>query len=102
MNIVPRIVQEKSIIKREPPYDPASNGGIVPSDYQYTVPTEVCDIHDKDNWISDWLNDLINNGNDEDSEDEFDDNNGDNSNNNGNSDNNNGNENDDGNNENNH
>ncbi len=95
-------IGKRVFIKREPPYDPASNGGIVPSDYQYTVPTEVCDIHDKDNWISDWLNDLINNGNDEDSEDEFDDNNGDNSNNNGNSDNNNGNENDDGNNENNH
>lgn len=34
-------------IKRNPPYNPAEHGGIIPSDYQYQVPTEYCDIHDE-------------------------------------------------------
>ncbi|HSH36443.1 penicillin-binding transpeptidase domain-containing protein, partial [Schnuerera sp.] len=67
-------VEKKVFIKRDPPYDPEKNGGITPSDYQYTAPTEICDEHDQENWISDWLNDLINNGDDKDDNDHNDDN----------------------------
>ncbi|MBU5427059.1 PBP1A family penicillin-binding protein [Tissierella pigra] len=36
----------KVFVERMPPYSPAQHNGIVPSDYQYTAPTEVCDEHD--------------------------------------------------------
>ncbi|MCF6466477.1 penicillin-binding protein 1A [Clostridium sp. Cult2] len=83
-------VEKRVFIKREPPYNPEDHGGITPPDYQYTVPTEICDEHNQENWLSDWLNDLINNGNDEDDDIEDNDNgngNNGNNNNNGNGDN---------------
>lgn len=58
-------VAKKVFIKRNPSYNPADNGGIVPSDYQYTAPTEICDEHNQENSVNDWLDDLI----DEDDED---------------------------------
>jgi penicillin-binding protein 1A len=36
----------KVFIERTPPYSPAQHNGIVPSDYQYTAPTAICDEHD--------------------------------------------------------
>lgn len=74
-------VAKRVFIKREPPYDPSKHGGVVPSDYQYTAPTEVCDGHNQDNWIDDWLNDLINNGDDEDNDEQEDNDNNNNNNN---------------------
>ncbi|MBZ2173639.1 PBP1A family penicillin-binding protein [Schnuerera sp. xch1] len=58
-------VEERVFIQRNPAYKPGDNNGIVPSDYKYTVPTEICNEHDQDNWIEDWLDDLINNGPDD-------------------------------------
>jgi penicillin-binding protein 1A len=52
-------VETRVFIKRNPPYNPADHGGIVPSDYQYTAPTEKCDIHNKGNTINNWLDDLL-------------------------------------------
>ena len=40
-------------IKREPPYNPREHNGIVPLDYQFTAPTEVCDKHNPDTVIED-------------------------------------------------
>lgn len=40
-------VATKVFIKRDPPYNPNENNGIVPSDYEYTAPTGVCDLHDE-------------------------------------------------------
>lgn len=40
-------VESRVFIKRNPPYIPAENGGIVPSDYQYEVPTEICTDHNE-------------------------------------------------------
>jgi len=59
-------VEKRVFIKRNPPYDPEANNGIVPSDYQYTAPTEVCDVHTESKSIIDWLEDWFNNpgGND--------------------------------------
>lgn len=62
-------VERRVFIKRNPPYNPQKHNGIVPSDYQYTAPTEVCDKHNQDSWIPDWLENWFNNGNDEDYED---------------------------------
>lgn len=59
-------VEPKVFIQRNPPYNPADHGGIVPADYQYTAPTEVCDVHDEASSIIDWLEDLFNNGNNHD------------------------------------
>ena len=46
-------VSTKIFIKRDPPYNPKEHKGIVPADYQYTVPTEICDVHDEKNTIKD-------------------------------------------------
>ncbi len=65
-------VQKRVFVKRPIPYNPAENNGIVPSDYMYTLPTEVCDVHNQDSLIKDWLDDLINgpnNGEDNDDDD---------------------------------
>jgi len=65
-------VQKRVFVKRPIPYNPAENNGIVPSDYMYTLPTEVCDVHNQDSLIKDWLDDLINgpnNGEDNDNDD---------------------------------
>lgn len=53
-------IEKRVFIKRNPPYNPKENNGIMPSDYQYTAPTEVCEEHTQDNWIEDWLDDIIN------------------------------------------
>lgn len=37
----------KIFIQRNPPYNPGDYGGIVPSDYEYTAPTKICDIHNE-------------------------------------------------------
>ena len=58
-------VQKRVFVKRAIPYNPAENNGIVPSDYAYTMPNEICDIHNQDNTIKDWLDDLINGPNNE-------------------------------------
>lgn len=57
-------VETKVFIQRTPPYNPAENNGIVPSDWQYNAPTEICDEHNEstrvpdiiDDWFNDWLN----------------------------------------------
>lgn len=53
-------VQKRVFVKRAQPYNPAENNGIVPSDYQYSAPTQTCDVHTQGSWIEDWLDDLIN------------------------------------------
>lgn len=93
----PGNVEKRVFIKRNPPYKPAEHGGILPNDYKYTAPTEVCDVHNQENSVNDWLNDWFNNGNDN-NDNGNDDNNGNENNNNGNNENNNGNGNDDNNN----
>ena len=40
-------VVTKVFIKRDPPYNPSEHNGIMPVDYQYTAPTEVCDVHNQ-------------------------------------------------------
>lgn len=55
-----RICAKRVFIKRNPPYDPQANNGIVPSDYQYTAPVEVCDEHTEGSFIEDWLRDWFN------------------------------------------
>ncbi len=40
-------VETRVFIKRNPPYIPSENGGIVPSDYQYEAPTEICTDHNE-------------------------------------------------------
>lgn len=52
-------VATKVFIKRNPPYNPADHGGIVPKDYIYTAPSETCDVHNQENTIDDWLDDLL-------------------------------------------
>lgn len=37
----------KVFIDRTPPYFPEEHNGIAPTDYQYTVPTEICDEHNE-------------------------------------------------------
>jgi len=84
-------VQKRVFVKRPIPYNPAENNGIVPSDYMYTLPTEVCDVHNQDSLIKDWLDDLINGPNNgEDNDNDEDDNLDNNGNNNGNGNSNNG------------
>lgn len=54
-------VEKRVFIKRNPPYNPDANNGILPSDYQYTAPIEVCDEHTESKSIKDWLDDWFNN-----------------------------------------
>lgn len=53
-------IEKRVFIKRNPPYNPEANNGIMPSDYQYTAPTEVCDEHTEGSWIEDWLDNWFN------------------------------------------
>ncbi len=46
-------IETRVFIKREPPYNPEEHNGIVPADYQYTAPTEVCEEHNEDTIIED-------------------------------------------------
>lgn len=59
-------VETKVFIQRTPPYNPTDNNGIVPSDYQYQAPTEVCTEHDETTVqtdpLEDWFNEWFNNG----------------------------------------
>lgn len=64
------VVENRVFIKRNPPYNPQEHNGIVPADYQYTAPSEVCEKHTQDSWISDWLRDFFNDGENEDYEGE--------------------------------
>ncbi|MDD7761733.1 MAG: PBP1A family penicillin-binding protein [Firmicutes bacterium] len=43
------LCEERVMIQTTPPYDPELNGGVIPSDMQYRVPTETCDIHNAEN-----------------------------------------------------
>lgn len=64
-------VATRVFIKRDPPYIPSDNNGIVPSDYSYHMPTQVCDEHTEFtvpetpvlDWLNDWFDNL--NGNEE-------------------------------------
>ncbi|MDR7870147.1 MAG: PBP1A family penicillin-binding protein [Tissierellaceae bacterium] len=40
-------LETKVFIERTPPYIPSENNGVVPADWQYNVPTEICDEHDE-------------------------------------------------------
>lgn len=37
----------KVFVQRTPPYIPSEHNGIVPTDFQYTAPTEICDEHNE-------------------------------------------------------
>lgn len=45
----PTLVEKRVFTKRPIPYDPAQNGGIVPTDYIYEAPTEYCPDHNEFN-----------------------------------------------------
>ncbi len=63
-------VANRVFIKREPPYIPSDNNGIVPSDYNYHMPTQYCDEHTEFtvpetpvlDWLNDWFDNLNGNG----------------------------------------
>ncbi len=38
-------LQSRVFVQRTPPYIPSNNNGIVPSDYGYTSPSQVCNVH---------------------------------------------------------
>ena len=84
-------VVTKVFIERNPPYNPEDHNGIIPADYQYQAPTEVCTDHDESTVIPedpdsllDWLNDWLNNNEDPEGDTEGENNNGNNGNGNGN------------------
>jgi len=64
-------VATRVFIRRDPPYNPADNNGIVPSDYNYHLPTAVCDEHTEYivpetpelDWLNDWFNNINGNNN---------------------------------------
>ncbi len=58
-------IETRVFIKRNPPYNPAEHGGIVPSDYKFTAPYEECDVHNQDNTVDEWLDDLLDNDEEE-------------------------------------
>lgn len=39
-------VETRVFIQRNPPYDPEKNKNLVPEDWEYSLPTKVCDKHD--------------------------------------------------------
>ncbi|HZK00172.1 MAG TPA: penicillin-binding transpeptidase domain-containing protein, partial [Tissierellaceae bacterium] len=63
-------VANRVFIKREPPYIPSDNNGIVPSDYSYHMPTQYCNEHTEFtvpetpvlDWLNDWFDNLNGNG----------------------------------------
>lgn len=66
-NCPPELIENKVFIKREPAYNPEEHNGLMPKDYEYTVPTEECDTHiespaNDDEWF-DWFDYWFNNGN---------------------------------------
>ncbi|SHH63926.1 penicillin-binding protein 1A [Sporanaerobacter acetigenes] len=54
------LIQSKVFIKREPPYNPADHNGIMPKDYQYTAPWEICPVHNQENAIDEWIDEQFN------------------------------------------
>ncbi|NMB08770.1 MAG: PBP1A family penicillin-binding protein [Tissierellia bacterium] len=46
-------IETKIFIRREPPYNPEEHNGILPQDYRFTAPTEICDVHNEDTVIED-------------------------------------------------
>lgn len=66
-------VEKRVFIKRNPPYDPEANDGILPSDYQYTAPEEICDEHTQSSVIEDWLDNWFNIGDDDQEDDDLND-----------------------------
>jgi penicillin-binding protein 1A len=75
----PELIEKRVFITRDPVYNPEEHGGLIPSDYPYTLPTEYCDEHTQPqqeqneliDWISNWLN---NNGESENNENDNEDN----------------------------
>lgn len=64
------LIENKVFIRRNPPYNPEEHNGILPLDFQYTVPTEECDVHTTSNEVQDeewfdWFDYWFNNGNNE-------------------------------------
>jgi penicillin-binding protein 1A len=53
-------IVNKVFVKRNPPYNPAEHGGVIPSDYQYSVPTGICDIHGPNTHVDDSIDDPFN------------------------------------------
>lgn len=47
-------------VQTTPPYDPVSHGGVIPSDMQYRVPTQTCDIHNESNTGESNIIDILN------------------------------------------
>lgn len=65
----PEETREKVVrVQTTPPYDPESHGGVIPSDMQYRVPSQTCDIHNESNTGESEIIDILNPGGD----DEFD------------------------------
>ncbi|MBS4534264.1 PBP1A family penicillin-binding protein [Clostridium sp. D2Q-14] len=64
------VVETRVFIKRPIPYNPADNHGIKPRDYEYQLPTEKCDKHNKKT-LKDYLDDLLG-GDDKDKDDKKD------------------------------
>lgn len=72
------LVETKIFIQRTPPYNPAEHNGIVPSDWEFNAPTEICDEHNEstrepdilDDWFNDWLNRNDRNNHDNDNNNE--------------------------------
>ncbi|MDR7857152.1 PBP1A family penicillin-binding protein [Tissierella sp.] len=48
-------LETKVFIERTPPYNPSEHNGIVPTDFQYTAPTEICDEHNENTIVPDPL-----------------------------------------------
>ncbi len=63
-------IETRVFVRRDPPYNPKEHNGIVPTDYQYTVPTEICDMHNEDTILDE------DDDNDDDNDNENDDNEG--------------------------
>ena len=57
----PDSTREKVVrVQTVPPYDAESHGGVIPSDYNYRVPTKTCDIHNQFNTEAGSTIDLLN------------------------------------------
>ncbi len=72
----PELIENKVFIRRDPEYNPEEHNGLVPRDYEYTLPTEECDTHIEsetidDEWF-DWFDYWFNNGNRDNNNDEND------------------------------
>ncbi|NLY46230.1 MAG: PBP1A family penicillin-binding protein [Tissierella sp.] len=52
-------LETRVFIERTPPYIPSEHNGVVPADWQYNVPTEICDEHDENTSIIDDFEDIF-------------------------------------------